>query len=337
MKKQYFIYSVITCILVIFSVKAQNMPIDDLLKKFPTMEGVTSVSMSQQMLQSIFTPDVRGGIGAGTMPRSQSPAQVADPASATNETNDVRIIGYGTVPRSAQIYKPSLAFTDSLVMWAERSGSNTFFRQDMNVPEAYSSISISRTDIPANLSADLKKTLLSSKYEQYMEMNQENSIILGYYLKKVNDKCNEIVVLRQQKDQFSAIYIKGDIDINQVDRYLSRIRSALNNRMNATDIGIYQPNSHFAFTMPSFDDLKFPNFKEFDFKFEPDAFNFKMDDDLKLRMKESMKKMKDAFDDEDFQRKIKDSMEDVQRRIEDAQRQLGEKIKQIEEEQVESL
>jgi len=263
MKKQYFIYSVITCMLVIFNVKAQNTPIDDLLKKFPTMEGVTSVSMSQQMLQSIFFSDVKV-IGAGAMPRSQSPEQVAEPASATTETTVANLL---------------------------RTVS-----QDLKVPEAYSSVLVSRTDIPANLSTDLKKSLLSSKYEQYMEMNKENSIILSYYLKKVNDKCNEIVVLRQQKDQFSAIYIRGDIDINQVDRYLSRIRSALNHRMNATDIGIYHPNNQFAFIMPSFDDFKFPNFKEFDFKFDSDDFNFKMDEDLKLRMEESMKKMKDAFD-----------------------------------------
>jgi len=293
--------------LVIFNVKAQNTPIDDFLKKYPTMEGVTHVSMSQQMLQTIFAPEVRV-IGAGAMPRSQSPAQVAEPASATT----------GTTGANSQT---SYSWTVS---------------QDLKVPESYSSVSISRNDIPANLSTDFKKTLVSSKYEQYMEMNKENTIIVGYYLKKVNDKCNEIVVLRHQKNQFSAIYFRGDIDINQVDSYLTIIRSALN-RMGATNTGMYLLNNQFAFTMPSFDDFKFPNFKEFDFKFEPDAFNFKMDDDLKIRMEESMKKMKDAFDDEVFQRKIKDSMEDVQRQLEDAQRQLEEKIKQTEEEQVESL
>ena len=35
---------------------AQNTPIDDLIKRYGSQEGFTSVSMSQQMLQSIFEP-----------------------------------------------------------------------------------------------------------------------------------------------------------------------------------------------------------------------------------------------------------------------------------------
>ena len=279
MKKQYFIYSVITCMLVIFDVKAQNTPIDDFFKKYPSVEGVTHVSMSQQMLKSIFT------------------------------------------------LPPTFNFS---------------------IPEAYSSVSVSRNDLPPNLSTDFKKMLLSSKYEQYMEMNKENSIILGYYLKKVNDECNEIVVLRHQNNQFSIIYIRGNIDIRRLEAYLLEIKKVMFTGI--ADIST-SPNNQFAFAMPSFDDFKFPNFKEFDFKFDSDDFNFKMDEDFKLRMEESMKKakemmesgdftlkmeesmkrMKDAFESEDFQLKINDSIKDLQKRIEDAQLQMEERLKQAEE------
>ena len=276
MKKQYFISLFITCV-VIFNVQAQNTPIDDFLKKHPSMEGVTSVSMSQQMLKSIFEP-----------------------------TN-------------------------------------------LNFPDAYNSLSVSDTDISANLFSDFRNMLLSSKYEQSMEVNNGNNNMLSYFLKEVSKNRNEIVVLRQQENLFSVIYIKGNIEFQDLDRYLRRIKSELS-RKGALNAGLYQPNDQFAFTMPSFDDFNFPNFQEFDFKFDADAFNFKIDDDLKLRMEESMKKakemfesddfklrmeesmqkMKNAFENEDFQRKIKESTEDVHKWIEDAKRQI-EEIKQAEE------
>ena len=260
MKKQYLISLVVTC-MVIFNVKAQNTPIDDFLKKwYPSMEGVTSVSMSQQMLQSIFTPPI-------------------------------------------------------LV--------NSITGESMKVPEAYSSVTISKKDVPENLFSDFKKTLLFSKYEQFMEMNRENSSLLGYYMKKVYENTNEIVVLRHQKDQFSAIYIKGDIDINYVNHHLNMIRSALN-RLGATNTGLYQPNNQFAFTMPSYDYNYLWNYK-----FDPEAFNFKMDE-TQSRMEEFMKKGREMLKSGDFQRKINDSMEE-------AQRQIEEKIKQMEEEQAEGL
>ena len=244
MKKQYFIYSVITCMLVIFNVKAQNTPIDDFLKRYPSREGVTDVSISPQIMQSMF-------------------------------------------------------------------------RMYSATPETYRSVSVSKTDVAANLFTDFEKTLISSKYEQYLEVNKEDGN-LRYYMKKLTENSNEIVVMSHQKGHFSAIYIKGNIAIGAVDSYLRIIKDYLIQIGATNTIPIER---QFAFTLPSFDDLKFPIFKEFEFKFDPDAFNFKIDEDLKLRMEESMKKMKDAFDDEDFQRKIKDSMEDVQRRIEEAQRQ----------------
>jgi len=282
MKKQYFIYSVITCMLVIFNVKAQNSPIDDFLKKYPSMEGVTNVSMSQQMLKSIF----------------------------------------GSSP--------------------------------LNVPEAYGSVSVSNIVLPVNMFNDFKNTLLSSKYEQIMEVNEGNNNILCYFLKAVGKNTNEIVVLRRQEEvQFSAIYIKGNLEIKQLDQYLRSIQRALNRRMAAANTGIYLDNQ-FAFTMPSFD----YNYL-WTYKFDKEDFNFKMDEDFKLRMEESMKKakemmesgdftlkmeesmkkakemmennklkmeesmkkVKDMMENEDFHRKINDAMKDVQKRIEDAQQQ----------------
>ena len=250
MKKQYFISLAITC-MVIFNVKAQNTPIDDFLKRYPTLEGVTSVTMSQQMLQSIFAP----------------------PKTKTT------------------------------------SIENSFFQysnENLKVPEVYSSVTISKKDVPENLFADFKKTLLSSKYEQFMEMNRENNSLLGYYMKKVNDNTNEIVVLRHQKDQFSAIYIKGDIDINYVNHHLTMIKSALI-RLGANQTGMFQFGNQFAFSMPSFDDFNFPNFKEFDFKFDTDAFNFKMDENFQLRLEESMKNAKDMMESEDFKLRMEES------------------------------
>jgi hypothetical protein len=305
MKKQIFIIPFIACMLAMFNVKAQNTPIDDFLKKYPSKEGVTTVTMSQQMLQSIFAPP------------------------DNSKVNEVTLIGNPSVETSLSSSKISYS--------ANEIKMNYFTSlQNLNVPEAYSSMSAKR-DIPENLSADWIKNILFSKYryEKYMEINNENSIELGYFVKKLNDSINEIVVIRQQKDQISAIYIKGNIKIDQVDRYLSRIKSALT-RMGATNqTNMFPSGSQFAF-VPSFDNIQFPNFKEFNFKSDS-TYIFKMDEDFKLRLEESMKdmkeKMKDLYQNENFQRNIENVMENVQKRIEDAQRQMEEKIKQTEKEQ----
>ena len=267
MKKQYFIFSIITCMTVIFNVKAQNTPIDDFLKKYPSKEGVTHVTMSQQMLQSIFPP--------------------------------------------------------SIIV-------NAISGESIKVPDSYSSVTVSKEDIPENLFTDFKKTLLSSKYEQFMEMNKENNSILGYYLKKVNDQTNEIVVLRHQKNQFSAIYIKGDIDINYVNHHLSMIKSALN-RLGANQTSMFQHDHQFAFAMPLLEGFKmdFPNFHDFNFQFDNEAFKLRMEESKKL-MEESMKNMKEHMKsrefeyNEDLQRNIQDAMENVQKQMEEVQRRMEE-------------
>ena len=157
---------------------SQNTLIDDFLKKYPypSGRGVTRVTMSQQMLQTIFSK----------------------PKSSTLQT--------GTSTDRSPLTLRGIV---------------------VKAPEAYSSVFISNSNLPASLPNDLKTILFSSKYEQYMEVNKENSEILGYYLKKVNDTCNEIVVLRLQDKHLSVIYIKGEIDINDVERYLSTIKSEL--------------------------------------------------------------------------------------------------------------
>ena len=154
------------------SIQAQNTPIDDLIKKYGFGEGVTSVSMSQQVLQSIFE---------------------SSPIFSVGTDNNVRSLF------------------------------------SMNAPEVYRSITISKSENPAGLYTDLRNLLIASKYEQHMDLNEENNNMLGYYLKKVNDNTNEIMILRRQKEQFSAIYIKGNIDMKDIDNYLRRIRSALKN------------------------------------------------------------------------------------------------------------
>ena len=180
MKKHLIIFA-ISGILFSTMAQAQNTPIDDFLKIYPYREGVTNVSISQQMLQSIFTPP----------PSSKK----------VNQSNETHF--FSGMPDDVS-----------------------------NVPEAYSSVSVLKAKNASYLIDRFRRTLLSGKYEQQMEVNNEESY-LGSYLKKLDDHSNEIVVLRRRNDQISAIYIRGDIDINHVDRYLNRIRIALR-RMEAS-------------------------------------------------------------------------------------------------------
>jgi uncharacterized membrane protein YkoI len=157
MKNQYFIFIALTGILTVFNAKAQNTPIDNFLKKYPSKEGVTHIVMSQQMLQSIF-------------------------ATASSA-----------------------------------------------VPEAYSSLTISKKDIPENFYTAFITMLITEKYELFMEIKMENSQQMSYFFRKLAVHSNETVVLRQQKDHFSSIYIKGDIDAGDIDIYLKKIRAHLLN------------------------------------------------------------------------------------------------------------
>jgi len=212
MKKQYFISIFITCA-VIFNVKAQNTPIDDFLRRYTNKEGLTTITVSQQMLQSIFA-------------HSNTASEIPIIYTLRGSNNDS--LSISQIPRISFTTVPT-----------------------MNVPEAYSSLSISRKeDSSTNFFLIFINVLNLSKYEKIMEVNQENKNVLGYYMMKVNDKCNEIVVLRQQDDLFSAIYIKGDININQIENYLTRIRSALT-RMGAYNTDISQSNNQFAFDISS--------------------------------------------------------------------------------------
>jgi len=171
---QRFIFLAILCMPLIFNnINAQNTPIDNFLKKHPSTEGVTNISMSQQMLKSIF-------------------------ASSKNSS-----------------------------------------LQSLNVPEAYTSLTISKKDIPDYFYTDFMKMLTTSNYESYMDIKKENSQRMSYFIKKLNTHNNEIVVLRQQKDHLSSIYIKGNIDIDNLDVYLRRIRDYLLN-LDETNTGLAQ-------------------------------------------------------------------------------------------------
>ena len=282
MKKQYFIFSAVACMMAIFSVKAQNTPIDDFLKKYPSREGVTSVTMSQQMLQSIFAPSDNSNSVMSTsgekvisittvskQPAATSPSEETSEVTVTGtgvqrkqstvtSTSDGKVVSGTTVSKQPAVTSPSEETAEVIVTGTgvqrkqstvtstsdgkvvsvvAAPGQNTstpggakvfgfdVINQNLNTPEAYSSVTMENT--PENLFTNFKNTLLSSRYEQFMEINKENSNILGYYMKKVNDSINEIVVIRQQTSQFSAIYIKGNIKIDQVDKYLSKIKNAL--------------------------------------------------------------------------------------------------------------
>ena len=179
MKKQ--IIFTIACIISITNIYAQN-PIDEFLKKYDSKDGITNVSMSKQMLESVFDEKVTLSLPINTK------------SSVTIES------------------KNEVFFSSSPAL---------------NVPEAYRSVAITEIAKPKDIYANFCKLLTSLNYEQYMEVNKENSNVLGYYHKKLNDNNNEIVVIRQQNEQFSAIYIKGDINISQLDKYLLKIRMAM--------------------------------------------------------------------------------------------------------------
>ena len=258
MKKQIFIIPMIACFWAI-SVNAQNTPIDDFLKKYSVREGVTSVSMSHAMLQSIFETYVKHNQGVD--------------------------------------------------------------RQIWVIPEAYSSVSVLNTDQAVNMFADLKRTLLSSKYEQVLDQtttsqDAKTTNVLSYFMKKATGSMNEIVVLRQQNNQFSAIYIKGDMSINNLNAHLNCIKGALV-RMGANHPVEMMPFGHqFAYTIPSFEHFDFP-------KFDKESFRFNMDD-FKLNMEnleESMQKIKEKYRGEEFQHHIQDAIDEMQKRIKEVQQQ----------------
>ena len=143
---------------VIFSVKAQNTPIDDLLKQYTSRENVVHVSISRESLKTIF---------------------------------------------------PSLS---------------------ISIPQAYSSLSISRTDLPASVFIDFKTMLLSSNYRPHTAtMNETGDITLIYFVKRNPDSTSEIMVLRQEKDLFLAVHIMGNFDdVAQGQLYLRQLRNYLN-------------------------------------------------------------------------------------------------------------
>jgi len=136
----------------------------------------------------------------------------------------------------------------------------------MTVPEAYSSVTISKASIPTNLFADFKKRLKSSKYESFMEVNKENEDV-GYYIKKGKKNINEIVVLQQKKNQFSAVYIKGDIAVNQVNNHLRIINNSLR-RLSADNTNT--ADRQYTLTIPTIQNIQ-------DLSLETDTFSLKFD------------------------------------------------------------
>jgi hypothetical protein len=196
------------------------------------MEGVTHVSMSQQMLQSIFA-------------RPKNPQE-------SPHAHDLWMT-----------YK------------------------ELNIPEAYSSILVSKTDNSSNMFADFKKTLLSSNYEQFLELKKENSDVLVYYIKKVNNNPSEIVVVSQQKNQFSVIYIKGKIEMRQVDDYLRVIKLSLVRMGAINQIRTFASGHQYTYAMSLSDDFK-TDFSV-NFKFDKDVL-----EEAKLRMEESKRKMEES-------------------------------------------
>ncbi len=259
MKKQHIILSTLVCLFISLTVQAQNNPIDLFLKKYSSREGVTNVSVSQQMLQSIFASSEQSSSRISTA--RTSPAKASKPAPAENAED-----------------QSSMKFA-----W-------TVSPSTLNVPEAYSSVTVSKAEKPADMFADFRKVLVSSKYEPYMEVNKEENNVLSYFLKKVNDNNNEIIVLRQQKEQFSAIYIKGDIDINKLDQYLSRIRSSLARLGAGNHMEIMShPVSDWALSSPVLNDIRF-NLNNNDFKYQFDM------EAMQRNIQESMKTMEETME-----------------------------------------
>jgi len=271
MKKQYLCLA-ITGISVIFNVKAQSH-IDDFLKKYPSKEGVTHVSMSQEMLRTIFAASNNSSITYYSPADRLEPASLSSTMSISPNIRDSSSIQQSIPLVVSVAVRPDTLFSTrnhALVMpevmkklgkvySASYSASGQEFKQtsytssrtipqNLKVPEAYSSVTITK-NVSEKMANDMKKRLIDFNYEQYMEVNKENSNILGYYIKKAKNNTNEIVVLRLQKDQFSAIYIKGDIDINHLNQHLTTIKNTLNRLVADNQINkMLMPSQQFAFS-----------------------------------------------------------------------------------------
>ncbi len=64
MKTQYLISFVIMCLSFTEIAQAQHNPIEEIMKKYPSREGVTYVTLSQAMLNSLFPQSRTSGLKA---------------------------------------------------------------------------------------------------------------------------------------------------------------------------------------------------------------------------------------------------------------------------------
>jgi len=101
----------------------------------------------------------------------------------------------------------------------------------------YNSITVTKPSNsydPTHLYPDFLKQLGDSNYEQYMEMSKGTFDKTSYHQKQINDSCKEIFIIsinisiQNGKPYFSAIYMKGNIRISDVNVYLKLIRNYLN-------------------------------------------------------------------------------------------------------------
>ena len=95
----------------------------------------------------------------------------------------------------------------------------------------YNSITVTKPSNsydPTHLYPDFLKQLRDSNYEQYVEMSKGTFDKTSYHQKQINNSCNEIFIIsisiQNGKPYFSAIYMKGDIKISDVNTYLGFMR-----------------------------------------------------------------------------------------------------------------
>ena len=115
---------------------------------------------------------------------------------------------------------------------------NLFLRKiGDKTPTYYSSVTISRKDIPKYMLENTISSLMKSGYEKSMEINKEDADVLVYlsnFDNRYQQNFGEVMVLRQQNGFFSAIYLAGHIDLSQVDMYLQVIKQSLDSRYKTT-------------------------------------------------------------------------------------------------------
>ncbi|MDR1672744.1 MAG: hypothetical protein LBS09_04690 [Bacteroidales bacterium] len=275
MKKYSFL--IFTACLTAGSVYAQSPLIEKFLEKNRTAIDVSVVSLSQEMLRDIFERESKSIARkpVSTSKPQSAPARESSQSAASSflgkpllhisDSTEYAILVDGvesTLSRlnpediiSIEVVKDEIS-TDKVsittgngenqqraaykvISITTRNGENQ--QRAEFYPENYGSVSIPGPNVSAHYET-FRKILIDSKFEPYMEMvNGVSKTAIASFQKK-NGVYNEIYVVRSQPFVFSILFLKGRIDIENTDYYLSIIRQNLHNHT----VGMSSQNFSFS-------------------------------------------------------------------------------------------